>query len=91
FQLHGAFSFQLGFWQNPSKGKAPFFLPFLYPYEFHTKDLTLPNVPAHPGNHTYCPNCKKVIIKRTGFFLEEMIVKDGRCTFCRRKIAGVWK
>ena len=49
------------------------------------------NVPAHPGNHTYCPNCKKVVIKRAGFFLEEMNVKDGRCTFCRRKIAGVWK
>ena len=27
---------------NPSKGKAPFFLPFLCPYEFHTKDITLP-------------------------------------------------
>jgi hypothetical protein len=27
---------------NPSKGKAPFFLPFLTPYEFHTKDFTLP-------------------------------------------------
>ena len=48
------------------------------------------NVPNHPGNHTYCPNCKKVVIKRMGFFLEEMHVKDGRCAFCRRKIAGVW-
>jgi len=48
------------------------------------------NVPNHPGNHTYCPNCKKVVIRRTGFFLEEMNVKDGRCAFCRRKIAGVW-
>lgn len=48
------------------------------------------NVPNHPGNHTYCPNCKKVVIRRTGFFLEEMKVKDGRCAFCRRRIAGVW-
>jgi len=44
FQLHGAFSFLIRFMGiNPSKGKAPFFLPFLCPYEFHTKDLTLPD------------------------------------------------
>jgi len=48
------------------------------------------NVPDHPGNHTYCPNCKKVVIKRTGFFLAEMQIKDGRCAFCGQKIAGVW-
>ena len=28
------------------------------------------NVPNHPGNHTYCPRCKKVVIKRMGFFLD---------------------
>ncbi len=48
------------------------------------------NVPNHPGNHTYCPDCKKVVIKRAGFFLAELNVRDGRCAFCRRKIAGVW-
>ena len=48
------------------------------------------NVPNHTGNHTYCPSCKKVVVRRMGFFLEEMHVKDGRCAFCRRKIAGVW-
>jgi hypothetical protein len=43
FQLHGAFSFLIRFMGiNPSKGKAPFFLPFLCPYEFHTIDYTLP-------------------------------------------------
>src|SRR5665811_1757824 len=43
FQLHGAFSFLIRFMGiNPSKGKAPFFLPFSSPYEFHTKDITLP-------------------------------------------------
>jgi len=48
------------------------------------------NVPDHPGNHTYCPNCKKAVIKRQGFFITEMNIKDGCCKFCRRKIAGVW-
>jgi len=48
------------------------------------------NVPSHPGNHTYCPNCKKVAIQRHGFFITEMNIKNGRCKFCHRKIAGVW-
>jgi pyruvate formate lyase activating enzyme len=48
------------------------------------------NVPDHPGNHTYCPSCGKALIRRTGFFIVETNVKNGRCTYCRGKIAGVW-
>jgi pyruvate formate lyase activating enzyme len=48
------------------------------------------NVPDHPGNHTYCPNCKKAVIKRQGFFVTEMNLDGGRCKFCKHKIAGVW-
>ena len=48
------------------------------------------NVPDHPGNHTYCPSCGKAVIRRTGFFIVETNVKNGRCAFCRGKIAGVW-
>jgi pyruvate formate lyase activating enzyme len=48
------------------------------------------NVPGHPGNHTYCPACKKAVIQRRGFFIDALHVKNGRCTFCRQKIAGVW-
>jgi pyruvate formate lyase activating enzyme len=48
------------------------------------------NVPDHPGNHTYCPSCRKAVIIRTGFFIAEMHVKKGLCAFCRAKIAGVW-
>jgi pyruvate formate lyase activating enzyme len=48
------------------------------------------NVPSHPGNYTYCPKCKKVVIQRQGFFILEMNVQGGRCKFCNRKIAGVW-
>jgi pyruvate formate lyase activating enzyme len=48
------------------------------------------NVPDHPGNHTYCPSCKKVVIRRQGFFITEMNLKKGHCGFCQRKIAGVW-
>jgi len=49
------------------------------------------NVPGHPGNHTYCPQCGKIVIKRTGFFVEEMHLKDGCCSYCNEAIAGIWK
>lgn len=48
------------------------------------------NVPNHPGNHTYCPNCHNIVIKRTGFFLLEKHLKGNRCLSCGTKIAGVW-
>ncbi|MDM7987216.1 MAG: AmmeMemoRadiSam system radical SAM enzyme [Smithella sp.] len=48
------------------------------------------NVPGHPGNHTYCPNCRKIVVERQGFFITAMSIKDGRCKFCKQKIAGVW-
>jgi len=48
------------------------------------------NVPGHPGNNTVCPSCKKEVIRRTLFFVEGSNVKDGKCGFCGRKIAGVF-
>lgn len=49
------------------------------------------NVPGHPGNHTYCPNCGKIVIRRSGFFVTEIHIEQGRCAFCRVPIAGVWR
>ncbi|MGQ9590980.1 MAG: AmmeMemoRadiSam system radical SAM enzyme [Planctomycetota bacterium] len=48
------------------------------------------NVPGHPGNHTYCPSCKRAVVKRTGFFVVENHLEDGKCSNCGTKIAGVW-
>ncbi len=48
------------------------------------------NVPGHPGNNTHCPSCKKEVIRRTQFFVEEMNVKGGKCGFCGKRIAGVF-
>jgi pyruvate formate lyase activating enzyme len=48
------------------------------------------NVPGHPGNHTYCPKCGKIVIKRNNFFVEELNLKSGKCKFCGTAIAGVW-
>ncbi len=49
------------------------------------------NVPGHPGNATYCPSCGKMIINRSGFFVTENHIKNGRCEYCGHPIAGVWK
>jgi pyruvate formate lyase activating enzyme len=49
------------------------------------------NVPGHKDNNTYCPSCKKMIIKRANFFVEEIRMKKGRCEYCNFPIAGVWK
>jgi pyruvate formate lyase activating enzyme len=49
------------------------------------------NVPGHEGNSTYCPSCGKIVIKRNGFFTLEIHLKDGKCEYCGKKIAGVWK
>ena len=43
------------------------------------------------GETTFCPGCKRPIIERYGYLLKSVNVKDGRCTFCRARIAGVWK
>ncbi len=48
------------------------------------------NVPGHPGNHTYCPSCKKAVILRESFFVNEMHLRNGACAYCGRKIAGIW-
>jgi pyruvate formate lyase activating enzyme len=48
------------------------------------------NVPDHPGNHTYCPKCGKIVIKRSGFLVDQMNLRNGACAFCGAKIAGVF-
>lgn len=49
------------------------------------------NVPGHEGNHTYCPQCGRMIIERAGMSTSAMHLVDGRCAYCGTPIAGVWK
>ncbi len=45
------------------------------------------NVPGHPLEHTYCPECKNIAIKRFGFDIEEWHLDDkNQCKFCGNKI-----
>ncbi len=58
------------------------------------KGLNFPyigNVPGHKGEHTYCPKCKKVIIRRVGFMiLKNKVSSKGQCQLCDHPIPGVW-
>ena len=48
------------------------------------------NVPGHPGNHTYCPGCRKIVIRREGYFVTENHLRNGRCEYCQAVVKGVW-
>ena len=39
---------------------------------------------------TVCPQCKKLLVRRSGFSVQEMNVAQGKCKFCQAAIAGVW-
>jgi len=49
------------------------------------------NVPGHRGDHTYCPACGEVVIRRRGFLIEANRLRDGKCEQCGAEIAGVWR
>lgn len=51
----------------------------------------LGNVPGHEGENTYCPNCRKLLIKRLGYEVQENNVEQGKCKFCGRQIPGIWR
>ncbi len=48
------------------------------------------NVPAHPGNHTRCPNCHRIVIERNGFFVVSNHLTAGKCRYCGANVSGVW-
>jgi len=44
----------------------------------------------HEAENTYCPNCKKVLIERTGYVVKGNHVVNGKCRYCNTAIPGVW-
>jgi len=48
------------------------------------------NVPGHKSESTYCHNCKKRIINRIGYYIQEINIKGGKCKFCKTPIPGIW-
>ncbi len=50
----------------------------------------LGNVPGHEANNTYCHNCKKLLIMRQGYLVDQTNIQNGRCRFCQTVIPGRW-
>jgi pyruvate formate lyase activating enzyme len=48
------------------------------------------NVPSHEGNHTYCHQCRKLLIARAGYFIREYHLQGNQCEYCDTAIPGVW-
>ena len=45
------------------------------------------NVPGHPSENTYCPNCNELLIKRFSFEITKWnLIKDMRCPVCGQQI-----
>jgi pyruvate formate lyase activating enzyme len=47
-------------------------------------------VPGHEGENTFCPECKKMLIQRTGYMVGEVHLKAGKCVYCGKPIPGIW-
>ena len=45
------------------------------------------NVPGE--ENTYCYQCGQLLIGRSGFYVMENVVRDGRCPKCGAPVAGV--
>jgi pyruvate formate lyase activating enzyme len=49
------------------------------------------NVPEHPGGHTYCSHCKKMLIRRIGYRVKVLGLNAGKCQYCGQAISGIWE
>lgn len=50
------------------------------------------NLPGRTGDreNTFCPECQALLIRRTGFSVEENRIRGGACPDCSAPIPGVW-
>lgn len=55
----------------------------LYPY--------LGNVPGHDYENTYCPSCKNLLIKRSGYIAGPVHISGSKCSFCGEETGIIMK
>ena len=48
------------------------------------------NVPGHPAQNTYCPQCRRMLVERVGFTASNVLIEKDCCPFCKHPIPGVW-
>lgn len=43
-----------------------------------------------PYEHTFCPSCGTIVVKRIGYRVLELSLKNGACPNCGNRIPGIW-
>ena len=46
----------------------------------------LGNVPGHEGENTICPNCKRLLVRRTGNAVEDVALRGTFCAMCGQNV-----
>lgn len=46
------------------------------------------NIAVHDGAHTYCPACRTMVLRRTGFTVSNTGLRGGACGACGKTIPG---
>jgi len=49
------------------------------------------NIMSKEGQNTYCPECKALLIERSGYTILQNVLDDGCCPKCGNEIYGVWR
>ncbi len=49
------------------------------------------NLPGHPAESTFCPDCKALLIRRVGYSTRVEGLREGRCAACGRQVPGIWE
>jgi pyruvate formate lyase activating enzyme len=44
------------------------------------------NVPGHEGENTVCPNCKRLLVRRTGYEIEDVALVGTLCAMCGENV-----
>ena len=40
------------------------------------------NVPGHEGENTVCPRCRRLLVRRTGYAVEDVALRGTFCSMC---------
>ena len=49
------------------------------------------NLPGHEYENTYCHGCGKPVVRRYGFYVQDVQLREGKCVHCGMAIPGVWE
>jgi pyruvate formate lyase activating enzyme len=51
-------------------------------YEAGLQFVYLGNVPGHEGENTVCPSCHRLLVRRTGYAIEDVALRGTFCAMC---------